>query len=101
MVGQNLDSTIVGSVIVHNQINNGRDVNIIFFFYVVLLCVFTGTGPCCDVLYDFHIKTMFCSSLPPVVCRRDHVLFTLCVLACVLWRALFVVGFFDFALCLM
>jgi hypothetical protein len=37
--------------------------------------------PCCDVRYDFHIKTMFCSSLPLVVCRRVHVLFTLFVFA--------------------
>ena len=29
--------------------------------------------------YDFRIKTMFGSSLPPVVCRRAHVLFTLFV----------------------
>ena len=27
----------------------------------------------------FGIKTMFCSSLPPVVCRRAHVLFMLFV----------------------
>jgi hypothetical protein len=27
-------------------------------FYVVLLCVFTFWVPCCDVRYDFHIKTM-------------------------------------------
>jgi len=47
---------------------------------VVLLCVFTFLVPWCDVRYDFHIKTMFCSSLPPVVCGRDHVLFTLFVL---------------------
>jgi hypothetical protein len=39
--------------------------------------------PCCDVSYDFHIKTIFGSSLPPVVCRRVHILFTLCMLACV------------------
>ena len=32
---------------------------------------------CCCVRYDFRIKTMFGSSLPPVVCRRTHVLFTL------------------------
>ena len=31
---------------------------------------------CCDVTYDFPINTMFSSSLPPVVCRRVHVLFT-------------------------
>ena len=32
--------------------------------------------------YDFRIKTMFGSSLPPVVYRRVHVLFTLFVFAC-------------------
>jgi hypothetical protein len=51
----------------------------ICFFSVVLLCVSTFRVPCCDVLYDFCIKTMFGSSLPPVVCRRAHVLFTLFV----------------------
>jgi hypothetical protein len=29
-----------------------------------------------DVHYDFRMKTMFSSSLPSVVCRRAHVLFT-------------------------
>ena len=34
------------------------------------------------VRYDFRIKTMFGSFLPPVVCRRAHDLFTLlCLLA--------------------
>jgi hypothetical protein len=33
---------------------------------------------CCDVRYDFHIKMIFASSLPSVVCRRAHVLFTIC-----------------------
>ena len=28
-------------------------------FWVVLLCVFTLWVPCCDVRYDFRIKTMF------------------------------------------
>jgi hypothetical protein len=48
------------------------------------------------VCYDFRIKTMFCLSLPPVVCRRAHVLFTLfaysgvqhilcCVFLCLLY----------------
>ena len=36
---------------------------------VVLLWVFTFLNQCCDVRYDFRIKTMFGSSLPPVVCR--------------------------------
>ena len=35
---------------------------------------------CCDVRYDFRIKTMLGSSLPPVVYWRNHVLFTLFVL---------------------
>jgi hypothetical protein len=51
-----------------------------YVFRVVLLCV-----PCCDVRYHIRIITMFCSSLPPVVCRGVHVLFTLFVFVCVLW----------------
>ena len=47
------------------------------FICVVLLCVFMFWVLCCDVRYNFHVKTMFDSSLPPVVCRRAHVLFTL------------------------
>jgi hypothetical protein len=35
--------------------------------------------PSCDVRYDLRIKTMLCSSLPPFVCRRVHVLPTLLV----------------------
>jgi len=38
---------------------------------------------CCDVHYDFRIKKMLGSSLPPVVCRRAHVLFTLFVFVCI------------------
>ena len=41
--------------------------------------VFTFWIPCWDVRCDFHIKTMFGSPLPPVVCRRAHVLFILFV----------------------
>jgi hypothetical protein len=36
----------------------------------------------CNVRYDFRIKTNFGSSLPPDVCRRAHVLFTLIVCVC-------------------
>jgi hypothetical protein len=46
---------------------------------VFLLCFFTFRVSLCDVRYDFRIKTMFGSSLHPVVCRRAHVLFTLFV----------------------
>ena len=34
--------------------------------------------PCCDV----HIKTMFGSSLSPIVCNRVHVIFILFVFVC-------------------
>ena len=56
---------------------------IVLVFCVVLLCIFTFWVPCCDVRYDFRIETMFSSSLPSVVWRRAHVLFTLFVFACV------------------
>ena len=55
--------------------------NFCFVFCVVLLCVFMFWVPRGDVCYDFCIKTMFGSSLPPVVCRRAHVLFKLFVFA--------------------
>ena len=51
---------------------------IVLVICVVLLCVFTFRVPCCDVSYDFRIKTMFDSFLPPVVHRdllRAHVIF--------------------------
>jgi hypothetical protein len=45
--------------------------------------------------YDFRIKAMFDSSLPPVVCMRVHVLLTLVVFACVYkWCCVFVLFFF-------
>jgi hypothetical protein len=43
--------------------------------HVALSNDFTFCVPCCDV----RIKTMFDSLIPPVVCRRVHVLFTLFV----------------------
>ena len=48
------------------------------------------------VRYDFRMKTMFGSSLPQVVYRRSHVLFTFCVLACVWWCPTNVVFCFSF-----
>ena len=50
-----------------------------FQFFVLSYYVFTFRVSCCNVCYDFLIKTMFGSSLPPVVCRRVRVLFTLFV----------------------
>jgi hypothetical protein len=41
------------------------------------MSVFTLCVSCCDVRYNFRMKTIFGSSLPLVVCRRTHVLFTL------------------------
>jgi hypothetical protein len=60
---------------------------IIILFCVVLLYVFTFWFPCCDVRYDFRIQTMFGSSVPPVVCRRAHVLFTLFVFVCLVFTS--------------
>jgi len=57
---------------------------------------FTLRVPCCDVRYNFRIKTMFVSSLPPVICRRAHVLFTLFDLVCVLWCPTHIVLCFCF-----
>ena len=37
------------------------------------------------ICYGFHMDTMFDSSLPSAVCRRDHVLFTLFVFVCMWW----------------
>jgi hypothetical protein len=73
---------------------------IFLVFSVVLLCVLTFLVPCCDAHYDFHIKTMFCSSLLTVVCRRAHVLFTLAVLVCALWYLTHIVLCFLFFFCL-
>ena len=41
------------------------------------IIVFTFYVPCCDVCYDFRMKTMFGSSLPPIVCMWAHDLFVL------------------------
>ena len=49
-----------------------------------IICL-TFCIPCYDVCYGFHMDTMFGSSLPSAVCRRDHVLFTLFVFACMWW----------------
>jgi hypothetical protein len=56
--------------------------------HFVLSYVLMFWVPCCDVRYDFYIKTMFCSSLPQVVCGRPHVLFKFaCVLTIwIAWR---------------
>jgi hypothetical protein len=67
--------------------------------------------PCCDVRYDSRIQTMFGSSLPPVVCSKDHVLLCFCVsyrndqnfavaIFLVFCVVFFVVVLFVFVMCL-
>ena len=56
-----------------------------YIFCVVLLCVFAIWVPYCDVCCGFRSEQRFGSSLPRVVCRRAHVLFTLLVFVCVRW----------------
>ena len=63
---------------------------------VVLLRFFMFRIPCRDVRYVFRFKTMFDSSLPPVVCRRADVLLTLFVFVCIQWCSTYIVLFFCF-----
>ena len=56
---------------------------LIFLVCIVQLCVFTFWIPFGDVRCSVRIGAMFGLSLPPVVCRRAHVLFTLFVFVCV------------------
>jgi hypothetical protein len=52
-------------------------------FCIVLLCVFMLRIPCCDVHYDFRIKTMYDLSLPPVVAGLLSYMFCyICVCLC-------------------
>ena len=56
------------------------------FQHFIISFVFLFFVPCCDVRFDFRIKTVFDSSLPPVVtCRRACVLVTSFLFVCVLW----------------
>ena len=61
--------------------------------YYIRYVLFVFTSRC---LYEGTclIYVMFCSSLPPVVCRRAHVLFTLCSVR--LYLQLFVGGFMSY-----
>ena len=46
--------------------------------------VFMFGVQCCNVCYDFQIKSTFGSHLPPIVCRMAHVLFYItCVCLCI------------------
>jgi hypothetical protein len=76
-----------------------ESVLLIFLVVYVVICVFTFLVPCCDVPYDFRIKTKFCSSLPPVVRRMAHVLFVLYVFTYVVLCCVFVMFFFVLSFC--
>ena len=71
------------------------DVHDSFFHFIVLsYCVSLRSEFRCD----FHIKTIQGSSLPPVVCKRVHVLFTLFVFVYV-WHIVLCCVLFFFVLC--
>ena len=56
-------------------------ISVLIIFLVLccsIMCLYVLSSYC-DIRYDFRIKTMFGSSLAPIVCRRDHVLLTLFV----------------------
>ena len=54
------------------------------FLCCLNMCVYV-LSLCCGNRYEFCIKNDVGSSLPPVVCRRAHVLYTLFVFVCVQW----------------
>ena len=76
-----------------------RILNISKKMYCLIMCIYVWV-PCRDVRYDFHINTMFGSSLPPVVCRRDHVLFVGGIMSCLHCLCLFVGGIMSCLHCL-
>jgi hypothetical protein len=72
-------------------LGGGSVLLICLVFCVVLLCVFMFWVPCCDVRCGFRMKRMFGSILPPVVCRRSHVLFKLFLFVCIWWCLIHIV----------
>jgi hypothetical protein len=51
---------------------------------LVALLIYVLTILCCVVRYDFRMKTVFGSSLPPVVCiRGSYLVYVICVYLCV------------------
>jgi len=51
---------------------------------LVALLIYVLTILCCVVRYDFRMKTVFGSSLPPVVCMRgSYLVYVICVYLCV------------------
>ena len=48
----------------------------------VIICAFTSWVPYFDICYGFRIKTMFGSTLPPIVCQGEG---GVVIFACVYW----------------
>ena len=79
-------------------------INLIFYWSCVLFkdtFILIIWRICTDILLIigismYSIKTMFGSSLPPVFCKRAHILFTLFVFACVEWCPTDIVLCFGF-----
>jgi hypothetical protein len=65
---------------------------------LILCCPIMCLHVRCSMLWCPH-KTMFCLSLPPVVCMRVHVLFTLFVFICIQWCPTHIVLWFFSVLC--
>jgi hypothetical protein len=61
------------------------------------MCIYVLSSMSRDVRYDFRIKTNFGSSLPPLVYRRSHVVFTLYVFVWEYWSPTHIVLCFYFA----
>jgi hypothetical protein len=80
---------------------------VLLILFFVLFWVFTFLLLCCDVHYDFRIKTMFGSSLPPVVCKEGSCLINvICVCLCTVVSNTYCVVFlkcffFVFSFCLL
>ena len=49
--------------------------------FVVVFCFSTLLVLCCYARYNFRIQSMLGTSLLPVVCSKDHVLFVLFALS--------------------
>ena len=86
----------VDIVIVHSGFLSGvRVAHLFSFLCCPIMCIYV----LCSLLWcplRFPHKKVFDSSLPPVVCRRAHVLFRLFVFVCVWWCRTHIVLCFCF-----
>ena len=76
---------------------------LIFFSFLCcpIMCLYVLSSVLCCLLRFPHKTIVFGSSLPSVVCRRAHVLFTLFVFVCVQWCSTHIILWLCFVcLCL-